>query len=226
MPTYLTPGVYVEEMPSASKPIEGVGTSTAAFVGLAPGGPINSPMRITTGRSSRGPSVIPRRPTNGPFIEGAYLGACRLRLLPERWAPVLGRARRRRPAPRQAARAALPAAAHKDVEAYRIVALEGADERTVRVEVQEEPRPRREHERDKTYTLIDHRRRHSAGGVRWVSATRRGRPNLATKINSGSKLIQHRGAGGSLPEGQRAPRAREPTPCRRRRDRSARSRHR
>ena len=38
MPTYLTPGVYVEEVPSASKPIEGVSTSVAAFVGLAPGG--------------------------------------------------------------------------------------------------------------------------------------------------------------------------------------------
>ena len=47
MPTYLTPGVYVEEIPSASKPIEGVGTSIAAFVGLAPGGPVNTPMRIS-----------------------------------------------------------------------------------------------------------------------------------------------------------------------------------
>ncbi|GAB3882413.1 hypothetical protein [Terrabacter terrigena] len=36
---YLTPGVYVEEVPSASKPIEGVGTSVAAFVGLSPFSP-------------------------------------------------------------------------------------------------------------------------------------------------------------------------------------------
>src|SRR5690349_509940 len=35
-PKYLSPGVYVEEVPSGSKPIEGVGTSTAAFVGEAP----------------------------------------------------------------------------------------------------------------------------------------------------------------------------------------------
>jgi hypothetical protein len=33
---YQSPGVYVEEISSGSKPIEGVGTSTAAFVGLAP----------------------------------------------------------------------------------------------------------------------------------------------------------------------------------------------
>ena len=38
MPTYLTPGVYVEEIPSANKPIEGVGTAIAAFVGPGAGG--------------------------------------------------------------------------------------------------------------------------------------------------------------------------------------------
>jgi len=42
---YLSPGVYVEEVPAASKPIEGVGTSTAGFVGLAPGSPVNTPIR-------------------------------------------------------------------------------------------------------------------------------------------------------------------------------------
>jgi phage tail sheath protein FI len=31
--TYLTPGVYVEEVDRGSKPIEGVGTAVAAFVG-------------------------------------------------------------------------------------------------------------------------------------------------------------------------------------------------
>ena len=36
MPEYLSPGVYVEEVPSAIKPIAGVSTSTAAFVGVVP----------------------------------------------------------------------------------------------------------------------------------------------------------------------------------------------
>jgi hypothetical protein len=36
---YLAPGVYVEEVPAANKPIEGVGTSVAAFVGLSPFSP-------------------------------------------------------------------------------------------------------------------------------------------------------------------------------------------
>ncbi|MDH3461505.1 MAG: phage tail sheath subtilisin-like domain-containing protein [Burkholderiaceae bacterium] len=36
--SYLAPGVYVEEVPSGARPIEAVGTSTAAFVGVAPNG--------------------------------------------------------------------------------------------------------------------------------------------------------------------------------------------
>ena len=36
MATYLAPGVYVKEEPSAVRPIAGVGTSTAAFIGVVP----------------------------------------------------------------------------------------------------------------------------------------------------------------------------------------------
>ena len=36
MPEYLAPGVYVEEVSFRAKSIEGVSTSTAGFVGLAP----------------------------------------------------------------------------------------------------------------------------------------------------------------------------------------------
>jgi phage tail sheath protein FI len=36
MPEYLSPGVYTEEVPSAIKPIAGVSTSTAAFIGIVP----------------------------------------------------------------------------------------------------------------------------------------------------------------------------------------------
>ncbi|MGP8330468.1 MAG: hypothetical protein ACT6FF_09165 [Methanosarcinaceae archaeon] len=40
MPEYLSPAVYVEEVSSGIKPIEGVGTSTGAFIGIAEKGPI------------------------------------------------------------------------------------------------------------------------------------------------------------------------------------------
>lgn len=73
MPTYLSPGVYVEEVPSFSKPIEGVGTSIAAFVGLAPGGPVNIPLRVS--RWGRFAKLYgdPNEPDNGPFMAGAFL---------------------------------------------------------------------------------------------------------------------------------------------------------
>src|SRR3954453_15698984 len=123
MPTYLTPGVYVEEIPSAKKPIEGVGTAVAAFVGLAPGGPVNTPMRISNWSQFARIYGDTQTPQNGPFMEGAYLahsvygffqnGGCLC------WIVRAG-------ADGQAAapRAALPAATDKSVEALRAVALE------------------------------------------------------------------------------------------------------
>lgn len=39
MPEYLSPGVYVEEVDTGNKPIEGVSTSTVGFLGLAERGP-------------------------------------------------------------------------------------------------------------------------------------------------------------------------------------------
>src|SRR5918998_3592845 len=73
MPTYLTPGVYVEEVSSGSKPIEGVGTAVAAFVGLAPGGPINKPLRMSNWSQFVKAFADAEHPENGPFMEGAYL---------------------------------------------------------------------------------------------------------------------------------------------------------
>jgi len=49
MPEYLTPDVYVEEVPAGPRPIEAVGTSTAAFVGPAPRADVspNDPVAYT-----------------------------------------------------------------------------------------------------------------------------------------------------------------------------------
>ncbi len=47
MPEYLSPGVYIEEVAPASRPIEGVGTAIAAFVGFAEKGPPNEPTLVT-----------------------------------------------------------------------------------------------------------------------------------------------------------------------------------
>src|SRR5690349_10105794 len=48
MPEYLSPGVYIEEVNSGPRPIEGVGTAMAAFIGFAPNGRLNQPVLITS----------------------------------------------------------------------------------------------------------------------------------------------------------------------------------
>jgi phage tail sheath protein FI len=65
MPTYLTPGVYVEEVQSGARPIEGVGTAVAAFVGFAETGPFHTPTLVT--------SWDQYTRTFGGFTEGTYL---------------------------------------------------------------------------------------------------------------------------------------------------------
>ncbi|HKT00632.1 MAG TPA: phage tail sheath subtilisin-like domain-containing protein [Rugosimonospora sp.] len=65
MPTYLSPGVYVEEVESGSRPIEGVGTAVAAFVGFAAQGPFNTPTLVSNwGQYTQ---------VFGEFVEGCYL---------------------------------------------------------------------------------------------------------------------------------------------------------
>jgi len=65
MPTYLSPGVYVEEVSSGTKPIEGVGTAICAFVGFAERGPINQPVLVTNWTQYSN--------TFGGLVDGAYL---------------------------------------------------------------------------------------------------------------------------------------------------------
>lgn len=47
MPNYLSPGVYVEEVEAGTRPIEGVGTAVAAFVGFSERGPLNEPTLVS-----------------------------------------------------------------------------------------------------------------------------------------------------------------------------------
>src|SRR5215813_11872705 len=52
MAELLHPGVYVQEVPSAVRPIEGVSTSTAAVVGVAEKGPVPG-TSLPTGRMAQ-----------------------------------------------------------------------------------------------------------------------------------------------------------------------------
>lgn len=49
MAEYLSPGVYVEEFDSGPTPMQGVGTSTAGFIGVAEKGPISGVPILVTG---------------------------------------------------------------------------------------------------------------------------------------------------------------------------------
>jgi uncharacterized protein len=115
MPNYLSPGVYVEEVEAGSRPIEGVGTAVAAFVGLAARGPANTPTLVTNWSQFTS--------TFGEFLDGSYLahavygyflnggGACYVvRVGADGVMPV--------------ASAELPSAAEKGKPAFRVEALE------------------------------------------------------------------------------------------------------
>ena len=65
MPTYLSPGVYVQEIDAATRPIEGVGTAVAAFIGFAPKGPESTPTLVS--------NWTQYVETFGGLAEGAYL---------------------------------------------------------------------------------------------------------------------------------------------------------
>lgn len=58
MPEYLAPGVYVEETSFRAKSIEGVGTSTTAFVGPTRKGPVASTRRNADGDPPAAPELI------------------------------------------------------------------------------------------------------------------------------------------------------------------------
>src|SRR6266446_4365268 len=141
MPNYLSPGVYVEEVEAGSRPIEGVGTATAAFVGLAEKGPVNTPTLVTNwSQFSQG---------FGGFLEGSYLAhsvygyflngggsAYIVRIGADGHAP--------------SAQAELPSAKDKSLAGYRVLALEGGTPgNDVQVEVAEASQPS-----DDTFKLI------------------------------------------------------------------------
>jgi len=135
MPSYLTPGVYVEEVPSASKPIEGVGTSVAAFVGLAPGGPLNTPVQISNWTQFARTFGDPTRDDRSPYMTGAYLAYAVAGFFDNGgsmcWVVRVG-------GEAEGARlAALPAAGEQGGDSLRVIARADAEE-PVAVELSEE----------------------------------------------------------------------------------------
>ena len=74
MPTYLTPGVYVEEVDSGSKPLAAVGTAVAAFVGFTAKAPPDNPKDLD--------GLRPRLVTSWTQFEKLYGGFAPGKMLP------------------------------------------------------------------------------------------------------------------------------------------------
>ncbi len=175
MPTYLSPGVYVEEVEAGSRPIEGVGTAVAAFVGLAARGPTNTPTLVTNW--SQFVSAF------GDFTEGAYLAhAVYGYFLNGGGAAYVVRIGG--DAPAATARAEIPTQKDAKLNGYRISAIEsGAGGNQISVEVSEATTPGED-----TFKLTV-RAPGKPDEVYDELSTKRGKTNVVTVIKEQSKLI-------------------------------------
>jgi phage tail sheath protein FI len=185
MPTYLSPGVYVEEVEAGSRPIEGVGTAVAAFVGLASSGPFNAPTLVTNWSQYT--------QTFGDFVEGSYLaqavygyflnggGAC--------YVVRIGGNGAASPAARAELTASTGAGggAAANVGAFRVQALaEGTDGNEISVEVAD---TNAEGAAEDSFKLLVKK----GGKVEETFdnvTTKRGRQNVVTVVNAQSKLVR------------------------------------
>ncbi len=177
-PQYLSPGVYVEEVERGARPIEGVGTAVAAFVGFAECGPVNQPTFITNWTQFVN--------TFGGFIPGGYLahavygyfnnggGRCYVSRLPG-GEEISGVA------------ASLPAKAEPTLASLVITALEPgvpAGEITVEVTPPAEGAP------EDQFTLIVHRGKTREVFENVTLRKTRGARNVIDVVNKESKLVR------------------------------------
>jgi hypothetical protein len=186
MVTYLSPGVYVEEVDSGARPIEGVGTAIAAFVGMASSGPVNTPTLVTNW--SQYASLF------GDFLDGCYLGhavygyflngggACYVvrvgsnEALPPAAKAVLG-----------AGSGATSAGKTDGEEGVRIEALvEGGEGNDITVEVADAPR---DDDGEDTFKIVV-RKGGSVAETFDNLTSKRGAQNFVTVVNKQSKLIR------------------------------------
>jgi uncharacterized protein len=185
MPNYLSPGVYVEEVEAGSRPIEGVGTAIAAFVGFAANGPFNQPTLVSNWSQFTS--------TFGDFIDGAYLahavygffsnggGAAYVVRVGQDGAGDSG-SKQGKPAltgPRQA-----------ELGGYRVAELETGDGKTD-ISIDIEPPSPAEGETappDDMFKLVVKRGRKVEETYDRVS-TNRGQNNVVTAVKQASKLI-------------------------------------
>ncbi|WP_406116068.1 phage tail sheath family protein [Streptomyces sp. NBC_01014] len=189
MPSYLSPGVYVEEIESGSRPIEGVGTSVAAFIGFAQQGPFDEPTLITNW------SQFVNR--FGDFVDGTYLatsvygffanggGTCYVVRIGDGSEPVEGGEEAGDGAPGQ-----LPAGSETQLGPYAVKPRAGVTGQiTVEVADDEGDDPPSD-----VFQLIVKRDGQVAETYPSVT-TKRSKDNVATRVNAKSELVEMREPG-------------------------------
>ena len=176
MPTYLSPGVYVEETDSGSRPIEGVGTAVAAFVGLAEKGPVNTPTRLSswTQYSTVFGGFVPNtflpHAVYSYFLNGG--GSCYVVRITGGEDP-------------KGSTASALIAAEPDKPGYKIEALSpGGDANGISVDVVDANEPSED-----TFKLIVRRDGEVLEEHDGVT-TKAGRQNVATRVNAASQLLR------------------------------------
>ncbi|MER6474760.1 phage tail sheath family protein [Streptomyces filamentosus] len=200
MPSYLSPGVYVEEVQSGSRPIEGVGTSVAAFVGFARRGPFDEPTLVTNWSQ-----FVSRF---GDFVEGTYLaasvygffanggGTCYVVRVDDGTAPAPAAAAGEGADPR-----AVDAAGPTAIGAYSVVARPGVTG-TITVEIAD---VEGDDPPSDAFRLIVKRNGKAVETYPSVT-TKRSKENVATRVNAASALVEitepGTGAAPARPEAQ------------------------
>jgi phage tail sheath protein FI len=177
MPTYLSPGVYVEEVESGSRPIEGVGTAVGAFIGATQKGPLNQPTLVTNWTQY---SQI-----FGDFVEGSYMGHAVYGYLNNGGgAAYIVRVGGDGNGAGPTARAELPAGTKPGVGAYQILAVGPGEAAPITVDV--EAPPDAPETSFKLVVKVGDEVRETFDGL----TTKKGKQNAATVVNAQSKLIQ------------------------------------
>jgi len=178
MPQYLSPGVYVEELDGGARPIEGVGTAVAAFVGLAAAGPFNQPTLVTNWTQFV--------TTFGEFMAGSYLAHAVYGYFQNGGGiAYIVRVGGDGDSAVPPARAELPAAGGKELP-YRVNAIEaGLAGNDIQVEV---VYPKGEGVPEDVFNIIV-KRGINVEETHENLTTKRGKQNAATVVNAASKLI-------------------------------------
>ena len=194
MPQYLSPGVYVEEVEAGSRPIEGVGTAVAAFVGIAASGPLHEPTLVSNWTQFT--KIF------GEFVEGSYLAhsvygyflngggnAYIVRIGAER-----GNGRQ----PGITAMAELPPAGPGKEPPYRVTAAEaGTAGNDISVEITHPQGEGGNEPPGDTFNLIV-RRAGTLAETHEGLSTRKTKTNAVTVVRDQSQLIRLEAASGSL----------------------------